>query len=389
MPIALNPVNAPASTLSGAMRRCLDLASRGIGAVSPNPLVGAVLLAPDGTLLGEGFHSRYGGPHAEVNAVADAESRYGTSVLRSATLVVNLEPCSHFGKTPPCSDLIITRGIPRVVIGMRDPNPIVDGKGITRLRQAGVEVLCGVLEPECLRLNEAYVHHLRTGRPLVTVKIAQTLDGRVTLPSPDERWISGPESRTLVHAWRASNDAVLVGSGTALADDPALSVRHAPGRQPVRIVLDRTGALPPHLQLFGDEFASKTIAVVGSTRRPAYEAALLERGGRVMRVPETDGRLNLSDLLSDLGRAETVRPLPIQSLLVEPGPALASALFDLDLVDRFFVFIAPKLGCGGLPVFCDPSLPGRVTTESFAETSWELVGDDLLFSGYRRTLYTS
>ncbi len=370
------------------MRRCLELARRGAGHVSPNPMVGAVLVGPDGTLLGEGLHGAYGGPHAEVNAVAEAERRHGAEALRSATLYVTLEPCSHHGKTPPCADLILAKGIPRVVAGMTDPFPAVAGRGLARLRARGVEVIEGVLEKECRRLNEAFVHHVRTGRPLVTVKTAQTLDGRIATVTGDARWVSGKASRRLVHRWRAELDAVLVGSGTARADDPALTVRHVAGRQPVRLVLDRTGALPSTLKLFTDAFAAHTVAVVGPEARPAYAGKLRERGGRLLRIPlGPEGRLDLLALLEHLGR-EPVRPegRPVQSLLVEAGPGLAGALFRRDLVDRFFLFVAPKLLGDGVPALSPLGIERMREALTFAEHRWETVGEDLFFRGYRRAV---
>src|SRR5690606_20625136 len=180
----------------------------------------------------------------------------------SGEMYVTLEPCSHNGKTPPCADLILGMAVPRVIVGMEDPNPVVAGRGIARLREGGTAVTVGVLEAACRRLNEAFVHHLATGRPLVTLKIAQTLDGRIATRSGDSRWVSGEAARARVHRWRAALDGVLVGSGTARADDPALTVRHVAGRQPVRVVLDREASLPPDLQLFTDEHAARTIAVV-------------------------------------------------------------------------------------------------------------------------------
>lgn len=366
------------------MRRCLELAAQGAGAVSPNPMVGAVLVAPDGTLLGEGWHQAYGGPHAERHAVQDAEARHGAAALREATLYVNLEPCSHHGKTPPCADLILEKGIPRVVAGMVDPFPAVAGRGIERLRAHGVEVVTGVLEKACRRLNEAFVRHVRTGRPLVTLKMAQTLDGCVATAGGDARWVSGTAARQLVHTWRARMDGVLVASGTARADDPALTVRHVEGRQPVRVVLDRTGALPPTLQLFTDPFAAYTIAVTNERAEPAYAGALLAAGGRLLHVPETDGGLDLGAVLDRLGAEGGRDGLPLQSLLVEAGPRLATALFRQDLVDRFFLFVAPKLVGGGLSTLRSLGIEQMRDALTFVESDWEMVGEDLLFRGYRR-----
>lgn len=365
------------------MQHCLVLAERGAGAVSPNPMVGAVLVAPDGTLLGEGWHQRYGGPHAEPHALADAEARHGPDVLRTATLYVNLEPCSHVGKTPPCADLLLEKGIPRVVVGMADPNPKVAGKGLARLRAHGVDVTVGVLERTCQRFNEAFTHHLRTGRPLVTLKLAQTLDGFVETRTGEARWISSEPARQQVHRWRAMLDGVLVGHGTAQADDPALTVRHGQGRQPTRIVLDRLGTLSLPIQLFSDAFADRTLAVTGPAATPSYADALRSRGGRVWSLPEAQGHLDLGALLDRLGREGQADGRPMASLLVEAGPRLATALLRQDLVDRLFLFVAPKLLGAGTPVLHDLGLTRLADARTFAEHTWEAVGDDLLFRGYR------
>jgi len=367
------------------MQRCLVLAKEGAGHVSPNPMVGAVLIGPDGVVLGEGRHEVYGGPHAEVHAVRAAEARHGAAALRTATLYVNLEPCSHHGKTPPCADLILEKGIARVVVGMTDPFPAVAGRGLRRLRAAGVTVVEDVLASACMRLNEAFVHHVRTGRPLITLKTAQTLDGRVATTTGDARWVSGEAARTCVHRWRAEHDAVLVGTGTARIDDPALTVRHVEGRQPLRLVLDRTGLLSPTLQLFTDAFTDRTVAVVGLETTPPYEAALTGRGGRVIRVPEAGGHLDLSALLDRLGRDGGHDGLPLQSVLVEAGPGLATALFRQDLVDRFYLFLAPKILGLGIPSVADLGLTRMADALTFVDHTWESVGEDLLFRGRRQT----
>lgn len=379
------------------MRRCLDLARQGAGAVSPNPMVGAVLVAPDGTVLGEGHHAHYGGPHAEANAVADARTRHGSDALRSATLYVNLEPCTHHGKTPPCTDLVLETGIPRLVVGTVDPFPAMKGAGIQRLRDAGVAVEVGVLQARCRRLNEAFLHHVHTGRPLVTLKVAQTLDGRIATRTGDSRWISGDAARTMVHRWRAEQDAVLVGSGTARSDDPRLTVRHVDGPQPVRLVLDRAGSLPPTLHLFSDAHAAYTRAVIGADRpRPPYADALDAAGGHLLRLPETDtGHLDLSALLHHLGTAPvrtaplpngTSEAAPLQSLFVEAGPGLATALWKHDLVDRYFCFVAPKVLGTGTPSVADLGVSAMNAARTFADHTWETVGDDLLFRGYLRAV---
>lgn len=375
---------SPESEVARWMRHCLSLAARGAGGVSPNPLVGAVVLGVDGAVLGEGWHAQYGGAHAEVRAIGAAEAAAGPSALEEATLVVNLEPCAHVGKTPPCTDLILEKRIPRVVVGMRDPFPMVDGQGIRKLTQAGVEVSVGILEPDCRRLNEAYLRHLRTGRPLVILKMAQSLDGSVATSLGDSRWVSGEESRALVHRWRSEVDAVLVGSGTAAADDPSLTVRHVEGRQPLRIVLDRAGALPPNLKLFSDDAVPRSIAVTGPEARPAYGPGLLARGGRLLRVAERAGHLDLAELLGTLGKPGTIDERPVQSILIEAGPRLATALFSQDLVDRFYLFVAPKLVGSGRPTLGELSVERMNEALTFSESRWERVGEDLLFRGYRR-----
>lgn len=368
------------------MARALALAEHGAGAVSPNPLVGCVIVGPDGTVVGQGWHGAYGGPHAEVWAVRDAEGSHGPEVLRDSTLYVNLEPCAHWGKTPPCADLILDTGIPRVVVGMPDPNPAVAGRGGDRLREHGVDVTVGVLEAESRRLNEAFTHHVATGRPLVTLKIAETLDGRIATASGDSRWVTCEASRALVHQMRATLDGVLVGSGTAAADDPALTVRHVDGRQPVRVVLDRAGTLAPHLQLFTDDRTSQTVAVVAEGVTPDYARPLAQRGGTVLAVPKTDDHLDLGMLLDRLGSGVGDHR-PMQSLLVEAGPGLATALWRADLVDRLALFVAPKLvGDTGRPAFGDLGVERMAEARTFAESRWERVGDDILFWGFRRAL---
>lgn len=365
------------------MARCLKLARQGAGAVSPNPMVGAVLVGADGALLGEGYHVRFGGPHAEPLAIAEVENRYGPERLRDATLYVNLEPCDHFGKTPPCTRLIIDKMIPRVVIGMEDPFPQVAGKGIARLREHGVSVRVGVLEKACRRLNEAFVHHVITGRPLVTLKTAQTLDGRIATRTGDSRWVSGDEARRLVHTWRAELDAVMVGSRTASLDDPELTVRHVAGRQPLRIVLDREGTLPPGLKLLTDEHVPKTLVVTSDSARPAYEASFRDAGGNLLRLPTQEGHLDLLQLLERLGTDGGTGSLPVQSILLEAGPSLGTAFLRQKLVDRYFAFMAPKILGDGVPVFGDLGVEKMSDALVFAESTWETVGEDVLFRGYR------
>ncbi len=373
-------------TTEQAMDRALALAARAAGAASPNPLVGAVILGPDGDAWGEGWHGQAGGPHAEVWAVRDAERHGFGARLAEATLVVTLEPCSHWGRTPPCADLVVDTGFARVVVAHEDSFPAVAGRGIGRIRDAGIPVEVGVRETEARDLNAAFLTHTATGRPLVTLKVAATLDGQVATHTGDSRWITGPEARARVHAWRAETGAILVGAGTALADDPALTVRDAalaPGAQgPLRIVLDRAGALPAELRLFTDGLP--TLAVTAPDATPSYAKALHDAGGAVWTIPERGGHLDLGALLDRLGSSETPggRRL-VQSVFVEAGPGLATALLRARLVDRLRWFVAPKLVGAGTPAVRALGVDAMAEALAFDRPAWETIGPDALLSAWR------
>ncbi|WP_238395257.1 bifunctional diaminohydroxyphosphoribosylaminopyrimidine deaminase/5-amino-6-(5-phosphoribosylamino)uracil reductase RibD [Mucilaginibacter sp. 14171R-50] len=233
------------------MQRCLDLAALGAGRVSPNPMVGAVIVH-NGKIIGEGYHQKYGQAHAEVNAVnmVIANNANHADLLKQSTIYVSLEPCAHYGKTPPCADLIIKHQIPNVVVGCRDPFAQVDGKGIEKLQAAGIAVTADVLERECQWLNRRFFTRVQRQRPYIILKWAQTADGFFALSDGTQRWITGPESRRLVHQWRAEEDAILVGKKTVMADDPQLSVRYAEGKSPKRVIIDRRLTLSTTLNVF-------------------------------------------------------------------------------------------------------------------------------------------
>ncbi len=362
------------------MSHCLSLAAQAQNRASPNPRVGAVVVDSSNRILGEGWHRQPGAPHAEDLAISDALSRHNSDVLRTATLVVNLEPCNHFGRTPPCTSRILEAGIPRVIIGVADPNPVAAG-GAKQLKAQGVQVTSGILGKACWRFNEAFVHHVATGHPLVTLKMAQTLDGCIAMPSGESRWISGKAARQLVHQWRAESDAVLTGSGTAVADDPSLTVRHVDGSQPRRIVLDGKGVLPPHLTCFTDQWASLTTAVVMEGTCPVYASGLKRNGGQLIELPADGEHINLVDLLQHLGSAS--ENAPVQSLLVEAGPRLATALLRANLVDRYYLFVAPKLIGNGRQGVGDLEMARLSDAYTFEAFTWEEVGLDLLFRGYK------
>ncbi len=324
-----------------AMWRALELALKGSGFVSPNPRVGCVIVK-DGRVIGEGWHRYVGGPHAEVEAIRNA-----TEDVAGATLVVNLEPCAHYGKTPPCTDLIIEKKIGRVVIGMLDPNPVVNGKGVQRLREAGIAVNVGVLEKEAQWINRFFTKYVRTHFPYVILKIAQTLDGYIATNRGSSKWITGPESRKRVHQLRAEVDAVLIGERTARVDNPSLTVREIPGRSPKRIVLDPELSLPLQLNLFLDPYRRQTIVVCKEDRATSHKANDLRLSGvTVLPVPEAEpGQLDLCELLRKLGEME------ITSILVEGGGQVFSSFVHNELVDEFHFFIAPKFFGKGLPAF--------------------------------------
>ncbi|MBN1279695.1 MAG: bifunctional diaminohydroxyphosphoribosylaminopyrimidine deaminase/5-amino-6-(5-phosphoribosylamino)uracil reductase RibD [Chlorobium sp.] len=354
------------------IRRCLELARLGAGSVSPNPMVGSVIVADD-RIIGEGYHRHYGGPHAEVNAVTAVADEV---LLRQATLYVNLEPCSHFGKTPPCSDLIIAKGIPRVVIGCRDPHVKVAGKGIEKLLAAGVDVVEGVLKAESEKLNEAFITSHRKGRPFIALKLAQTLDGKIATAAGASKWITGQEARTEVHRMRCRYDAVLTGSATVVADDSRLTVRHCAGRNPLRVVLDSRLSIPIGAGIFSEE--AETIVFTTPALAESRKAdKLAGQGVTVLAVGERDCGLDLADVLGELHRRRVL------SVLVEGGGRLVSSFVKTGLADKLYLFVAPKLfGGDGLSSFAPL---GVTSPELGVELDIEppvFFGRDILFAAY-------
>ena len=344
------------------MRLALREAERGLGRTSPNPAVGAVLVK-DGRVVGRGHHARAGAPHAEVEAIRAAGAR-----ARGADLYTTLEPCDHFGRTPPCSLAILEAGVRRVFSGSSDPNPAVNGRGVRRLRRAGIAVETGVLREECDALNEPWFRFITSGRPHVTLKIASTLDGRIATATGDSRWVTGPEARALVHTLRDGVDAVLVGAGTARADDPRLTARLPGGRDPLRVVLDSRLRLPDELRLFRQRSAAPTLVAHASGRPPARP----RRGVEYLRCRSRRGRVDLADLLARLGQRG------VTHLLVEGGGEVARSLLDAGLVDRLLLFLAPRLAAGGLSWLPGPG-PRRMSGAlPLAIESVRPVGGDLL-----------
>lgn len=352
------------------MGRALRLASRGRGRTSPNPMVGAVVVR-DGELAGEGYHRQVGGPHAEVWALRQAGER-----ARGATLFVTLEPCCHRGRTPPCAEAIIAAGVRRVVAAMLDPDPRVAGRGLAQLRAAGVQVTMGVLEEAARQLNEGYLKRVATGLPFVTLKAAMSLDGKIATAGGESKWITGERARALGHRLRGRHDAIVVGVGTVLADDPELTVRLARGRSPRRVVVDSRGRTPPTARLLRADDRPAVIAVTEaapSSRREALSAA----GAEVWVAPAAGGRVHLGWVLRRLADEGA------NSALIEGGGTLGAAALAAGLVDRVYFFVAPLL-IGGKEA-CTP-LEGDGAA-CLAE-AWRLqavkvrrVGEDLLVMG--------
>lgn len=325
------------------MRMAISLAERGTGCVSPNPRVGCVLVK-DRAIVGWGYHRRYGGPHAEVEAL-----RMAGDLAAGATAYVNLEPCSHFGKTPPCAPQLAAAGVARVVAGMRDPNPRVDGTGLRYLEEAGIQTMTGVLESECKWLNRGFIRTMTLGRPWVTVKAAMSLDGDIALAGGESKWISGPLSRSKAHLLRSEHDAVLVGVGTVLADNPELTVRLVEGKSPLRVVLDSQLRTPADAKVVGD---GKCLFLAGEGAPEERASALERRGARILRLAmdEATGRPSIERILSSLASEG------ISMLLVEGGSSVISAFTKARMVDEYSLFVAPVFLGRGLQLAGELSL---------------------------------
>lgn len=352
------------------MRRALRLAARGRGKTSPNPMVGAVIVTR-GRLAGEGYHRRAGGPHAEVWALREAGP-----AARGASLYVTLEPCSYHGRTPPCTEALIEAGLRRVVVACTDPNPLVNGKGVRRLRRSGIEVAVGVLEQEAQDLNAAYCKHVTTGLPLVSLKAAMSLDGKIATPSRESKWITGVRARAEAHRLRARHDAVLTGVETVLADDPKLTVRMSRGSTPLRVVADSRARTPAAARLLTADGRPPVIAV--TRQAPQTRIRRLERAGaEIWVIGSSAGKVNLRSLMKRLGRRG------IQSVLVEGGGTLAAGALAARLVDRVYFFVAPKL-IGG----ADALTPVEGAGVQHLSQAWRIesvrvrrLGQDLLITG--------
>ncbi len=348
-----------------AMRRALELALRGLYSTHPNPRVGAVL-ALDNEIVGEGWHERPGEPHAEPHAIRAAGAR-----ARGATAYVTLEPCNHHGRTPPCVDALLAAGVKRVVYAVGDPNPLVNGKGARRLREAGVQVESGLLENEATALNAGFMMRMRRGRPFVRLKSAASLDGGTALASGASKWITSEPARADVQQWRAQSGAVLTSAATVLADDPRLDVRIDTPRQPLRVVLDRRRQVRKTARILKPP---GEVLLFAAAKPAGARAKAEERVGtaRIERVRAVRGHLDLARVFARLGE------LAINDVLVESGPRLAGALFAAGLVDEWLLYLAPKLlGSGAKPLAALPPLTRLAAARQFDILESKTVGPDL------------
>jgi diaminohydroxyphosphoribosylaminopyrimidine deaminase/5-amino-6-(5-phosphoribosylamino)uracil reductase len=314
------------------MNRCLDLALLGLGSTAPNPLVGSVVVY-NSRIIGEGYHRRYGDPHAEVNAIDSVKDK---SLLKGSTIYVNLEPCSHMGKTPPCADMIIRSKIPEVMIGTVDPNPLVSGKGIAKLKKAGVRVITGILEPRCYEINKRFFTYHRLKRPFVILKWAETADGFIDIlrEKPEithPTWISNDISRMLVHKWRSEEQAILIGTQTALMDNPRLTVREWPGGSPIRMVIDRKLRLPRQLKVL--DHAAATVIFNEITDK--------QEGN--LRYVQLDFRGNIPEQVM-----QKLYVMGIQSLIIEGGRKLLESFISKNLWDEARIFTGAKIFGAGV-----------------------------------------
>jgi len=370
--MAIEASTAPPASADdlGAMRAALALARRGLGTVWPNPAVGCVIVE-ERQVVGRGWTQPGGRPHGETEAL-----RRAGDAARGAAAYVSLEPCCHWGRTPPCVDALITAGVRRVVVALEDPDPRVAGEGLRRLRAAGLDVEVGLCAKEAAEVNAGFLSRLRLGRPLVTLKFATSLDGRIATASGESQWISGPPARERAHALRASHDAIMVGTGTAVADDPQLTCR-LPGldhRSPVRVVIDRHLRIPPAARLIADAHVVPTWVLTLPSADPDRRAAFLASRVTLIDVdPDRTGQVDLAAALTALGERGITR------LLVEGGAGLAAAFFRARLVDRLVWVHAPlAIGGDGIPAIAGLDLAALADAPAFERLSTETIGDDVL-----------
>jgi len=358
------------------MKRALELAKKGEGYTSPNPLVGAVIVK-DGKIIGEGYHEKYGSYHAEVNAFLNAKED-----VKGATMYVTLEPCSHYGKTPPCANKIVEKGIKKVVIAHKDPNDKVAGRGINILKENGIEVVTGVLEEESRKLNEIFLKYITTKLPFSILKTAMTLDGKIASRTGDSKWITNEESRNYVHKLRQKLSAIMVGIGTIIADDPYLTTRleGVPSRDPIRIVVDTKARIPLEANVLNLNSNARTIVAVTELAPAEKLQKIKDKGGEVIITPLKNNKVDLNYLMKALGEKG------IDSILIEGGSELNFSAIEAGIVDKVNAFIAPKIiggnmaktpiGGQGIELMKNALILNNIDIQRF--------GDDLMIEGYIR-----
>ena len=351
------------------MQAALELAAKGRGMVEPNPMVGAVVVK-DGKVVGQGLHQRFGGPHAEVNALDEAGSLSG-----GATLYVSLEPCAHQGKTPPCTERVVKAGVDRVVLAVMDPNPETSGRGVEGLKKAGIKVVVGVLEDAARKLNAPFFKLMTVGMPYVIAKWAMTLDGKSATRTGDSRWVSSQESREYVHKVRSQVDAVMIGMGTMLRDDPLLTCRHPDGgRNPKRLVVDARARLPLDSQLVRT-ISEAELVVVTTNHAPEERRERLNKAGcRLIVVDGTESKVNLRELMKVLGAEH------VTNVFVDGGGTLTASLLEEGLVDKVMAFIAPKIvgGAGALLPVAGVGVEKMANALVLEDVCTTMCGEDIL-----------
>ena len=352
------------------MRRALKLADKGMGWTSPNPMVGAVIVR-DGRIIGEGYHQKYGGKHAERNALESCRESPG-----GADLYVTLEPCCHYGKQPPCTEAILEAGIRRVVIGSSDPNPLVAGKGVRFLREHGIEVKEHVEEAACDALNQIFFHYIRTGRPYVAMKYAMTMDGKIAAYTGASRWITGKESRDHVMCLRKQYRGIMAGIGTVLADDPMLTCRIEGAKDPVRIICDTHLRIPEDSKIVQTADRTETILATSCSDKDRYRP-YLEKGCQILAVPEKDGHIDLKILMKALGEKG------IDSVLLEGGGTLNWSALKEGIVQKVFCYIAPKLlgGKGAKSPVEGLGFPDPRYGVQLINRKYTIIGEDMMIEG--------
>lgn len=356
------------------MQEALRQARKGLGRTSPNPAVGAVVVM-DGQILAKGYHRKAGLPHAEVDVLSKLGGR-----AKGGTLYVNLEPCHHYGRTPPCTEAILRSGLKRVVIGMKDLNPAVTGGGSEFLKEKGIKVTIGVLEQACRRLNEAFIKFVTSGRPFIMVKSALTMDGWTATSQRLSKWITNEKSRQYVHRLRDRTDGVMVGVGTVIADDPALTTRlkRKRGKDPMRIIADTHLRTPLNAKVLNHDSSADTILVVGSHGKDDGPDRARKKGVSTLVCPMKDGRIDLVALMGILGE------MSVTSLLIEGGASIIGSMIRERLIDKFYIFKAPKIlgGEDGVPMAAGPGVKKMDDCLVLKDIHTRRFGDDILVVGY-------